>query len=94
VLDQLVLVSLSSAPSRNHAEAIFAGIPAFYTPTGVETLIETGGIPIRFGPLDDKGKRTVAIPGNKRETKVFDGRTYNMETAIKGISNTSNAQRY
>jgi 3-oxoacid CoA-transferase len=61
-----------------------AGIPGFYTPTGVNTLIQTGGIPIQFGPKDDKGKRTVVQPGNVRETKVFDGRTYNLETAIKG----------
>ena len=65
------------------------GIPAFYTPTGVSTLVQTGGIPIRYGPPDDKGKRTVAIPGNVRETKEFNGRTYNMETAIKGESRSN-----
>lgn len=27
-----------------------AGIPAFYTPTGVNTLVHLGGEPIRFGP--------------------------------------------
>ncbi len=25
-----------------------AGIPAFYTPTGVDTIIETGGFPIKY----------------------------------------------
>jgi 3-oxoacid CoA-transferase subunit A len=38
-----------------------AGIPAFYTPTGVGTLIAEG-----------------------KETKVFDGREYLLEKAIKG----------
>ena len=27
-----------------------AGIPAFYTPTGVNTLVHLGGEPIKFGP--------------------------------------------
>jgi 3-oxoacid CoA-transferase len=61
-----------------------AGIPGFYTPTGVNTAIQTGDIPIRFGPKDEHGKRTVAERGNARETKIFDGKTYNLETAIKG----------
>ena len=25
-----------------------AGIPAFFTPTGVDTIIETGGFPIKY----------------------------------------------
>jgi len=80
-------LSVELCPQGSIAErvrAAGAGIPAFYTPTGVSTLVQTGGIPIRYGPVDDKGKRTVAIPGNVRETKVFNGRTYMLETAIKG----------
>jgi 3-oxoacid CoA-transferase len=30
-----------------------AGIPAFYTPTGVSTLVELGGIPIRMSTAEN-----------------------------------------
>jgi len=55
-----------------------SGIPAFYTPTGVNTFIQSGQIPAR---LKDG---QVIEPGKPRETRIFDGRIYNMETAIKG----------
>ncbi|OQO07011.1 hypothetical protein B0A48_07577 [Cryoendolithus antarcticus] len=55
-----------------------AGIPAFFTPTGVNTFIQSGQIPVRL-------KDGIVIePGKPRETRIFDGRIYNMETAIKG----------
>ncbi|QIW99907.1 hypothetical protein AMS68_005425 [Peltaster fructicola] len=55
-----------------------AGIPAFFTPTGVNTFIQSGQIPVRLkdGQVIEAGK--------PRETRIFDGRVYNMETAIKG----------
>lgn len=55
-----------------------AGIPAFFTPTGVDTFIQSGQIPARLrnGEVIEAGKA--------RETRIFDGRVYNMETAIKG----------
>lgn len=55
-----------------------AGIPAFYTPTGVNTFIQSGQIPVRL----DNG--VVVEPAKPRETRIFDGRVYNMEYAIKG----------
>lgn len=55
-----------------------AGIPAFFTPTGVNTFIQSGQIPARL----KNGE--VIEPGKARETRIFDGRIYNMETAIKG----------
>ena len=55
-----------------------AGIPAFFTPTGVDTFIQSGQIPVTI----KNGEVTEA--GKPRETRVFDGRVYNMETAIKG----------
>ncbi|KAF2770617.1 beta ketoadipate:succinyl-CoA transferase, TR2 [Teratosphaeria nubilosa] len=55
-----------------------AGIPAFFTPTGVSTFIQSGQIPIRV----KKGE--VLIEGKPRETRIFDGKVYNMETAIQG----------
>ncbi len=62
-----------------------AGIPAFFTATGARTLIETGGIPHRLGPKDPAtGKHAVTEPGRPRETRIFEGRSYMMETALKG----------
>jgi 3-oxoacid CoA-transferase len=55
-----------------------AGIPAFYTPTGVGTMIEDGGFPIR---LNRNGKPEEMA---KREKRVFDGREFLMEEAIFG----------
>lgn len=55
-----------------------AGIPAFYTPTGVNTFIQSGQIPVRLN------NGVVIEPAEPRETRIFDGRIYNMERAIKG----------
>ena len=74
-------VSIELTPQGTIAEKLRcggAGIPAFYTPTGVNTYIQSGQIPQR---LKD-GK--VIEPGKPRETRIFDGKIYNMETAIKG----------
>ncbi|KAI9478944.1 Succinyl-CoA:3-ketoacid coenzyme A transferase 1, mitochondrial [Coemansia sp. RSA 989] len=56
-----------------------AGIPAFYTLTGVGTQVETGGIPIKYGKNGE-----VLISSTPRETKVFNGRKYLMEEGITG----------
>ncbi|KAJ2448174.1 Succinyl-CoA:3-ketoacid coenzyme A transferase 1, mitochondrial [Coemansia sp. RSA 2336] len=56
-----------------------AGIPAFYTLTGVGTQVETGGIPIKYGKDGE-----VLISSTPRETKVFNGRKYLMEEGITG----------
>ena len=74
-------VSIELTPQGTLAEKIRcggAGIPAFFTPTGVNTHIQSGQIPatIKNGEVTEYGK--------PRETRVFDGRVYNMETAIKG----------
>ncbi|KAM0698032.1 hypothetical protein Q7P36_001495 [Cladosporium allicinum] len=55
-----------------------AGIPAFYTPTGVNTFIQSGQIPVKLN------KGVVIEAAEPRETRIFDGRVYNMERAIKG----------
>ncbi|GAM20009.1 hypothetical protein SAMD00019534_031840 [Acytostelium subglobosum LB1] len=72
-------------PQGNLAErcrAGGAGIPAFYTPTGVGTiLVEEGGFPIKFA-ADGSGK--VEIMSKPREVRKFDGRTYVLEEAITG----------
>ncbi|KAJ1832754.1 Succinyl-CoA:3-ketoacid coenzyme A transferase 1, mitochondrial [Coemansia sp. RSA 2706] len=56
-----------------------AGIPAFYTLTGVGTQVETGGIPIKYSKDGE-----VVIASTPRETKVFNGRKYLMEEGITG----------
>ncbi|EGG16229.1 3-oxoacid CoA-transferase [Cavenderia fasciculata] len=71
-------------PQGNLAERVRAGgagIPAFYTQVGVGTiLVEQGGFPIKYA-ADGK---TVEIKSEPRETRVFNGRTYVLEEAIKG----------
>ncbi|KXT11445.1 hypothetical protein AC579_3298 [Pseudocercospora musae] len=74
-------ISIELTPQGTLAEKIRcggAGIPAFFTPTGVNTHIQTGQIPAKL-----KGGE-VLEHGKARETRIFDGRIYNMETAIKG----------
>lgn len=56
-----------------------AGIPGYYTPTGAGTIIEEGGFPIKLGK---DGKTLIAAP--KKEKKIFDGKSYILEDAIKG----------
>ncbi len=53
------------------------GIPAFYTPAGVGTVIVDGGLPLRYGP-----DGTVTKQSEPRETRVFNGREYALEEAL------------
>lgn len=57
-----------------------AGIPAFFTPTGHGTLVEDGGIPIKFA----KGGKGVEITSQPRKVVDFEGIRYVMEEAIRG----------
>ncbi|MBN9795525.1 succinyl-CoA--3-ketoacid-CoA transferase [Pseudonocardia sp. TMWB2A] len=43
-----------------------AGIPAFYTPAGVGTLIADGGLPLRYGPDGQ-----VAVASSPKEVREF-----------------------
>ncbi|ODV01257.1 MAG: succinyl-CoA--3-ketoacid-CoA transferase [Pseudonocardia sp. SCN 73-27] len=54
-----------------------AGIPAFYTPAGVGTLVADGGLPWRYA-----SDGSVAVASPAKETREFDGATYVMEQAI------------
>src|SRR4028118_2378723 len=54
-----------------------AGIPAFYTPTGVGTMVAEGGIPVRY---DAEGN--VVKTSEPKEVRVFDGEQYVLETAL------------
>lgn len=76
-------IAIELCPQGTIAERIRAGgagIPAFYTPTGVSTLLQEGNIPVR---LSSDGKEVVES-GKKREVREFKGRKYLMEEAITG----------
>jgi 3-oxoacid CoA-transferase subunit A len=67
-------------PQGTLAEKLRAGgvgIPAFYTPTGVGTMVAEGGIPIRY---DAEGN--VVKTSEPKEVRVFDGQQYVLETAL------------
>ena len=55
-----------------------AGIPAFYTPTGVSTLIEKGGFIIKY----KEGTKEAEILSEPKEKKVFKGKEYVLEPTI------------
>lgn len=74
-------IALELCPQGTLAEklrAAGAGIPAFYTATGGQTFIETGEIPTRFTP------EGVLEEGKAKETRIFNGKSYIMETALPG----------
>jgi 3-oxoacid CoA-transferase subunit A len=54
-----------------------AGIPAFFTPTGVGTMVADGGLPWRYN-----ADGTVAVTSPRKETREYGGRTYVLEESI------------
>ncbi|KAF1996396.1 3-oxoacid CoA-transferase [Amniculicola lignicola CBS 123094] len=75
-------ITIELCPQGTLAERIRAagaGIPAFYTPTAVNTLLEAGKIPAQFD-----GDGNVIGYGTPRETREFGGRKFLMETALEG----------
>jgi 3-oxoacid CoA-transferase len=75
-------IEIELCPQGTLAERIRAGgagIPAFYTPTAVNTLLQEGRIPAKH---DSEGN--VVGYGTKREVREFDGRQFLMERAITG----------
>ena len=73
-------LSVELTPQGTLAERLRAGgtgIPAFYTPTGVGTLVADGGIPIRY---DADGN--VVETSKPKEVREFDGQQYVLETAL------------
>jgi 3-oxoacid CoA-transferase subunit A len=56
-----------------------AGIPAFFTPTGVHTAVSEGGMPVLYGT-----DGTVKRYSEKKEVRAFDGKDYVLEPAITG----------
>ncbi len=73
-------IEVELCPQGTIAERLRAGgsgIPAFYTPTGVGTLVGDGGLPLRYG-----ADGSIVKGSEPRETREFDGRTYVLEHAI------------
>jgi 3-oxoacid CoA-transferase subunit A len=67
-------------PQGTLAERLRAGgcgIPAFYTPAGVGTQVEAGGLPWRYGPDGQ-----VVLASAPKEVRTFGGRDYLLEEAI------------
>jgi 3-oxoacid CoA-transferase len=76
----LELVPQGTLVERLRAHA--AGIPSFFTPTGASTAVEFGSIPIRYNV--GGFKNGILINGNKKESRVFNGRRCVLEPALKG----------
>jgi 3-oxoacid CoA-transferase subunit A len=82
-------------PQGTLAERLRAGgigVPAFYTPTGVGTMVADGGIPIRY---DAEG--TVVETSRPKEVREFGGRQYVLETALTadyGLVRASRGDRH
>lgn len=75
-------LNLCLTPQGTIAERVSAaarGIPAFYTPTGANTVLETGEMPIRFNT-----DGTVAKYMPPKETRIFNGKKYILEEALPG----------
>jgi len=67
-------------PQGTLAERLRAGgcgIPAFFTPAGIGTLVADGGMPWRYA-----SDGTVAVASPPKETRMFGARRYVMEEAI------------
>lgn len=76
-------LELEITPQGTLAEKIRSGgkgIPAFWTATGVGTLIGNGGFPIKF----KQGTKEPEILSPKKELREFNGRRYIQEETIFG----------
>lgn len=75
-------LELEFVPQGTLAERIRAGgagIPLFYTPTGYNTLVHLGGVPIKY---DNHGK--VILESKPKPAINHNGKNYVLEEAIKG----------
>lgn len=82
------VVGLELTPQGSLAERVRAGafgIPAFYTPTGQGTLVQEGGLPIRFAKRDPNSKDPPKViqESQPREERTFNGKKFILEEAIK-----------
>ena len=73
-------LELELTPQGTLAERLRAGgsgIPAFYTPAGVGTMVADGGLPWRYGP-----DGSIAVASPPKETRVFNNQRYVLEEGI------------
>ncbi|MFF9807980.1 CoA transferase subunit A [Streptomyces coeruleorubidus] len=73
-------MELELIPQGTLAERLRAGgcgIPAFYTPAGVGTLVADGGLPWRYG-----GDGDIVVASPPKEVREFDGEEYVLERGI------------
>ena len=85
LLEKLYLngeIEIELVPQGTLAERLRAGgagIPAFYTPSGVGTIVQHGGLPIKY--TRDK---SIELTSKPKETRDFNDREYLLEEAING----------
>lgn len=75
-------IELELTPQGTLAERCASGgrgIPAFYTPAAVGTVVQTGELPLRYNC--DSTPLKYSEP---REVRIFDGKPYLLEESIKG----------
>jgi 3-oxoacid CoA-transferase subunit A len=73
-------LELELTPQGTLAERLRAGgcgIPAFFTPAGVGTLVADGGLPWRYG-----ADGSVAVASPPKEARTYDGREHILEEGI------------
>ncbi|KDN44915.1 3-oxoacid CoA-transferase [Tilletiaria anomala UBC 951] len=79
-------VSLQLTPQGSLVEKCRAGafgIPAFYTPTGYGTAVQTGELPVRYEKNTDETAKPKIIEMSKpKEVREFNGRGYILEESI------------
>jgi 3-oxoacid CoA-transferase subunit A len=74
-------VEIELTPQGTFVERLRAGghgIPAFFTPTGIGTYVETGGLPQRYGADGE-----ILVRSQPREVREFEGRRYLLETSLR-----------
>ena len=85
VLESMYLkgeLEMELTPQGTLAERCAAGgkgIPAFYTPAAVGTVVQTGELALKHNP-----DGSVKEYGKPRDVKIFNGKAYVMEEAIPG----------
>ncbi len=74
-------LELELTPQGTLAERLRAGglgIPAFYTPAGVGTVVAEGGMPWRYGP-----DGSVVVESKAKEVRSFGSETFVLEHALR-----------
>lgn len=85
VLEKMYLtgeIQMELTPQGTLAERCAAGgkgIPAFFTPAAVSTVVQTGELPLQYN-----ADGSIKQYGEPRDVKIFNGKAYVMEEAIPG----------